>query len=320
MGKDLYENSEAAKKLLNQVVSIKGLKHLRDVIFAGPEELLTRTDNVQPAITTVSTMALVAVLEAADKAGRAIKPIACAGHSLGEYAAHVAAGNLTPIQAIKLTAARGAWMNEASQPPYPKGAMIAVMGLAMEKLEEIVAGLDALSISIANINSPGQIILSGEATAIAQASEAASAAGAKRVIPLNVSGAWHSPLMKGAQEKMEVLLSAEITPEKVTMNLGIPVIANATSAVVSSIDLMKETLGRQITSPVVWTECVSNLLTSCGYPGLPSENNDFDKPWPIFVEVGPGKVLRGLLRSIDKGLESTGVEDTATLNALLAME
>lgn len=319
MGRDLYNNSSSARKLMEQVTSLEGLDHLPSVIFEGPDELLTRTDNVQPAITTVSLMVWAAMVEMAEKYGQILTPLASAGHSLGEYAAHAAAGNLSSLQAVSLTASRGKWMNEASQPPNPKGGMVAVMGISLDRLEEVFAQIGDELVSIANVNSPGQIILSGEHSAIVKASEAAMAAGAKRVILLNVSGGWHSPLMKSAQIKMEGLLSHEIVDQNVSINRSIPVIANATSDVVSSVNVMRDTLGRQITSPVIWTDCVRRLLTFTGYPGLPSEYPDSEKTWPLFVEVGPGKVLRGLLRSIDKGLETVGVEDTASLEAFIGM-
>jgi len=319
MGRDLYNNSRSARDLMDQVCALPSLEHIHQVTFEGPEDLLTRTDNVQPAITTVSLMAWLAINEAVAKVGKTMKPLACAGHSLGEYAAHTAAGNLSPLDAVKLTAARGGWMNEASQPPNPSGGMVAVMGIGFEKIDEIVADSGADKVAIANINSPGQIILSGEATAIAAVSSALTVAGAKRVIPLNVSGAWHSPLMKSAQVKMAGLLGSEIVEGKVSINKEILVVANATSDVVDSTSVMKDTLAKQITSPVVWTECVRRLLTASGYPGLPSEFPGHPEPWPIFVEIGPGKVLRGLLRSIDKGIETAGVEDSVSLEAFLSV-
>lgn len=316
MGKNLFDESPAARKILNFAANLDGLSDLPSIIFEGPEELLTRTDNVQPAITAVSLMAWAAITERAEALGISISPAACAGHSLGEYSAHAAAGNLSIEQALKLTMARGKWMNEASQPPNPKGGMIAVMGISFEKIEEIVAMKGNGQASIANINSPGQVIISGESSTISAIGESLSTAGAKRIIPLNVSGAWHSPLMKSAREKMEVLLKSEITSEHITLHQAVPVVANASSDIVHSVEEMRGTLGSQITSPVVWTECVRRLLTTTGFPGLPNEYPNADVEWPLFVEVGPGKVLRGLLRSIDKGLETAGVEDMASLEAL----
>jgi len=322
MGKNLYESFTSARAVMREASSIQGLENLQQVAFEGPEELLTRTDNVQPAITAVSLMALAALKETAAAKGMPLDVRASAGHSLGEYSAHAAAGNLGIRQTLVLTKWRGEWMNQAAQPPHPKGAMLAVMGLPAEKLEGICAEIGSDKIGIANINSPGQIILSGEADAVVRAGELCSAAGAKRTIPLNVSGAWHSPLMRQAQEKMARLLSEELAIEGLKINASIPVVANASSDVVGSIGQMRDTLSLQITSPVNWIACVRRLIIAAGYPSLPSECSDevFEaySPWPTFVEVGPGKVLRGLLRNIDKRLATAGVEDATTLEEFTA--
>jgi len=321
MGRNLYENSDAARNLMDTAVKLPGLDHIKEVAFDGPEDRLTRTDNVQPAITIVSLMTLAALRESAEKSDQKLRLLACAGHSLGEYAAHAAAGNLSFTQAIELTQKRGAWMNEASQPPNPAGGMIAIMGLPLDDVKAIAAKLGADRIALANVNSPGQFILSGNAEAIAEAYKLASAACAKRVIPLNVSGAWHSPLMNSARTKMTALLAERLPNISTPINSEVKVVANASSDVVKSPDELRDTLGKQVTSPVIWTDCVRRLLTATGYPGLPGEltpeNLEKYSPWPIFVEVGPGKVLRGLIRSIDKGIETAGVEDMASIEAFL---
>ncbi len=321
MGRDLFENSPAARAVMERAEGTEGLRDIKHVTFDGPEELLTRTDNVQPAITVVSLMALAALREKASEGGLEINLLACAGHSLGEYAAHVAAGNLSESLAIHLVRWRGCWMNEASQPPNPKGGMMAIMGLALDKVQEIAATIGRNRIGVANINSPGQIILSGEATAVEDATSAALAAGAKRVIPLNVSGAWHSPLMLPAQARMVKLLEGEITEDSVSLATKVHVIANATSEAVDSIARLQETLGRQITTPVIWTDCVRRLFTTTGYPDLPSavSSDELERyaPWPLVIEVGPGKVLRGLIRNLDKAIETAGVEDMASVEAAM---
>jgi len=300
MGRDLYDHSPAARAVMDRIAALDGLSHIPNLCFNGPEELLTRTDNVQPAITAVSLMALEALRVAALDKGIDLTPVACAGHSLGEYAAHCAAGNLTLEQTMTLVRWRGVWMNETSQAPHPEGAMLAIMGLTLEQVEEVVVKAGSDRLAVANLNSPGQIIVSGEKSAIANAEKIAPSMGAKRCVILKVSGAWHSPLMRPAQAKMSELLTREITPDKVTFNPAIPVVANATANVVSSLDEMRNTLTRQITSLVRWEACISRLLQIAA-----------SEPPPLFVEIGPGKVLKGLLRNIDKSLDIANVEDFA---------
>jgi len=304
MGRGFYEGSPAARDFFDCVVRFDGLQHLPKVIWEGPDELLTRTDNVQPAMTIVSLMALAALHE---RLGVDFKPLACAGHSLGEYAAHYAAGNLSLEQTLTLVRWRGCWMNEAAQPPNPKGGMVAVMGLALEDLESLAAEIGRDKIAVANLNSPGQVIVSGEAEAIFQAVQRAQAAGAKRCIPLNVSGAWHSPLMLPAQQKMAELIGKLITAENTTVHSTPVVAANATGGLVRSVQELRDTLIRQITSPVRWMECIDRLLkiTTSEAP-------------PLFLEVGPGKVLKGLLKNIDRYLEVMNVEDMTGLEDVYA--
>ena len=321
MGSDLYKNSAAAKEVMDRLSSNDDLRQIPDLCFNGPVELLTRTDNVQPAITAVSLMALAAVREAAGSDEEAVKPVACAGHSLGEYSAHVAAGNMSNETAMKLVTWRGNWMNEASKPPNPAGAMVAVIGLSMELIQELVERTGTNRVGIANLNCPGQIILSGEKSAVEEAAELARQSGAKRCVMLNVSGAWHSPLMNTAQTKMQELLSNEITPEKVTMSESTFVVANATADVVQTIDEMRDTLTRQITSPVRWEDCIRSLIYKLGYAGLPSELDEAQQAespvYPLFVEIGPGRVLKGLLRNIDRKLNVMNVETMAGVSELM---
>ncbi|MBT3233613.1 MAG: ACP S-malonyltransferase [Calditrichaeota bacterium] len=318
MGRDLYENSPAAAAFLDRVIEFDGMDHIRELCFEGPAELLTRTDNVQPAITAISLMVLEAIREATD-----ITPIACAGHSLGEYAAHVAAGSFSAEVAMNLVRWRGFWMNQASQPPNPPGAMVAVMGLGAGALKGIVAEIGTDKLAVANINSPGQIIISGTKDAVEQVESTAKEAGAKRCVMLNVSGAWHSPLMVPAEAKMKGLLEEVITPEQTSISESVKVVANATSDVVHDLDSLRHTLTRQITSPVRWDACVKRLLGLAGYPDFPSQlsediREELGNP-PVFVEIGPGKVLKGLLRSNDRKLKAVNVEDVAGVKALKDM-
>lgn len=313
MGKDLYDNSQAARILLDRITAKDEFKHLPQLCFEGPADILTRTDNVQPAITLISLMALEAIREKIPQ-----QPIACAGHSLGEYAAHAAAGNLDYDLTMELVRWRGYWMNEASQPPNPTGSMVAIIGLKPDKCFEISEELGSDKIAVANLNSPGQIILSGLAETVEQASKMAKEAGAKKTVMLNVSGAWHSPLMQPAEEKMKELLSQRIN-EQTQVNPEIAVPANATGEAVRDAADLRDTLTRQITSPVLWQDCVMSLLKTSRYPGLPgnldAETRESLTP-PLFVEVGPNKVLKGLMRGIDKKLTVLNVEDVSSLQIL----
>jgi len=320
MGRDFYDNSPAAKNVMDEIAKMENLRHIPDLCFSGPENLLTRTDNVQPAITAISLMALTAIKETATEKNIEIIPAACAGHSLGEYAAHAAAGNLSFDLTMKLVSHRGNWMNEASQPPNPPGAMIAVMGMKLNDIEKVVIELGMSTLGIANINSPGQVILSGSKDEITIAESAMKEAGAKRTVMLNVSGAWHSPLMKTAQQNMEELLTAEITVENISISEKTIVVANASADIVRDIDELRETLTNQITAPVRWEACIRRILSELGYSGLPSDTGiDENNPLPLFVEVGPGKVLKGLMRGIDRKLEVINVEDISGLEKLIGL-
>jgi len=278
--------------------------------------LLTRTDNVQPAITTVSLMATAAVNESLahrgyDELKGRLK--ACAGHSLGEYAAHVAAGNLTESTVMNLVRWRGRWMNEAAQPPNPPGAMLAVMGLDVDVLRDIVSEIGTDIIALANINSLGQIILSGTEDAISQAEFNAQEMGAKKTVMLNVSGAWHSPLMIPAEAKMKELIESELTADKVSLKGNPSVVANVTAREVTDYNEVKHTLARQITSPVNWVDSVQRLSEIGGSNSIQEDTNNS----PLFVEVGSGKVLRGLLRGIDRKYEVVNVGDTTGVNKFI---
>lgn len=317
MGRDLYKESPAARKIMDDLSGSEKLSHIKRLCFEGPVELLTHTDNVQPAITVVSIMALEAIKEKIALLESDIA--ACAGHSLGEYAAHYAAGNLSLSQTLEFVQWRGYWMNNDAQPPNPVGAMVAVMGLDLDKLQDIVEECGIDRIAVANINSPGQVILSGLREDVEKASLLATARGAKKTVMLNVSGAWHSPLMRQAEINMTNMLEDRISSGNTHIS-GIPVVANATSEIVESAADLKTTLARQITSPVRWVDCVEKLVKIAGYPGLPSGLDQAarqeSEPCPLFVEVGPGKVLKGLLRNIDRRLEVLNVEDMAGVELL----
>jgi len=280
---------EPSGGLLDSLDELSGVEGLERILREGPEEQLTRTDRVQPAITAVSLAAL-RVLAAAG-----IRPSAAAGHSLGEYSALVCAGVISEESALRLTARRGSLMQACAD--RRPGGMTALIGASADQAAEIVAAAGSAGlIGIANINSEGQVVLSGESAALEKASLAAKEMGIRKVIPLKVSGAWHSPLMGDAATSMKPVLDAEPFADP-----SIPVVANVTASPVSSGAESRELLGRQITSPVLWALSMKRLV---------------DMGIDTFVEVGPGAVLQGLLRSYG-GLRVFGTGNAEALETVL---
>ncbi|MFN3820994.1 MAG: ACP S-malonyltransferase, partial [bacterium] len=279
MGKELYQKYPPAREVWDTITSRPEFSHLRKIIWEGPEEELTRTDNVQPAITLISLMALATIKNNYpflwDKSSL-IRIIGCAGHSLGEYAAHMAAGNLTEAQTLELVRWRGYFMNIASQPPNPLGGMIAILGLDQSTVEKVLRQWGKDNVAIANLNTPTQIILSGEREALTYCGELMLAAGAKRVVPLKVSGAWHSPLMKPAQEQMQKVIE-ELIPDDQPFNPDISVIANVTAKQVTDTVDLKKNLIEQIVSPVRWKETIDLFKTL---------SEGLTKELYLFIEVG----------------------------------
>jgi [acyl-carrier-protein] S-malonyltransferase len=256
--------------------------------FEGPEDELVKTKNTQPAILVHS----VAALRELEHLG--IQPAAAAGHSLGEYSAYVAAGALTFADALRLVRRRGELMFESGQ--QRPGTMAAILGLPGDRVEALCAEVEAGTVCAANLNSPGQVVISGDPPAVAAAMEAAKEAGAKRAVPLNVSGAFHSPLMETAFRGLEQALGdVEIQPA------AFPVIANASATAVTEPEAIRESLARQLLSPVRWEASMRALI---GDPG------------PPFLEVGPGKVLSGLLRSIERKAECAPAGTPEQIGAL----
>ncbi|MFC1478222.1 ACP S-malonyltransferase [Candidatus Margulisiibacteriota bacterium] len=253
-------------KLFDRANDVLGYD-LKKIVFEGPEDLLTKTENAQPAILTCS----IAMLEALDEE----QPDIVAGHSLGEYTALVAAGVLSFEDAVKLVNTRGKLMEKAV--PAGKGAMAAIIGLEEEKLTGICREVDGI-VDLANINTPVQIVISGESDAVKSACAGADAAGAKRVVPLTVSGPFHSLLMKEIAEEF----SAELEKYNFKDAL-IPVVSNVLAEKVQSADQIKELLVKQLYSPVLWRQTIENMVKY----GVTD-----------FKEVGPGKVLTGMLRKI----------------------
>ena len=267
MGKELYDSRREIKDLMESANDILGFKIL-DIMFGGSEEELKKTKVTQPAIFIHS----VAAVKAVDALGAQM----VAGHSLGEFSALVANGVLSFEDGLKLVSARAQAMQEAcdSNP----SSMAAILGLEDEKVEEICAEIDGIVVP-ANYNCPGQLVISGETSAVEKACEKLKAAGAKRALLLPVNGAFHSPLMQPAQEKLATAIEAT----KFNKAL-IPVYQNITTTAVSNPDEIKKNLIAQLTGPVKWTQSIQNMIAD----GATS-----------FIEVGPGKTLQGLIKKIN---------------------
>ena len=286
MGKDLAEKFPAARQVFEEADATLGFA-LSDLCFNGPAEQLQLTENTQPAILTVS----IAALRSMESQG--FPPAAfVAGHSLGEYSALVAAGSLPLGDAVRTVKARGRYMQEAV--PVGAGAMAAILGLDLEVLKAVCEDASQGQVcSPANLNSPGQIVIAGDTAAIDRAIDLAKERGAKRALKLKVSAPFHCALMKPAAERLAVDL-AQIS----FADLLVPLITNADANVVKSGAEARAALIRQVAQPVRWLESVE-FLTAHGVQS--------------FVETGPGKVLSGLVRQIDRNLRCVNVEDEASL-------
>ena len=288
MGKDFYENNSASRAVYDKAGEITGLD-IKKLCFEENDKL-NITEYTQIALLTTELAMLKAVTQ------KGLVPEVTAGLSLGEYAALVAAGKLSEEDAMKVVRQRGIFMQEAVP---TGGAMAAVLGLDFAKVEEICAGTNGI-VELANYNCPGQIVISGEEAAVLAASEALKAAGAKRVAALNVSGPFHSSMLKGAGEKLAGPLS-----EADFKDSSIPYVANTTAQYVSDKNEIKQLLVRQVSSSVRWEQSVRLML-----------ENGID----IFIEIGPGKTLAGFLKRIDRKavcMNIGTVEDLEKLNALL---
>lgn len=293
MARDLAEAFPAAREVLGQIDERLGTS-LTDVMWQGPESELVLTHNAQPAILAHSA-AVLAVVQ--PKLGPVV---AAAGHSLGEYSAYVAAGALDPAEAAVLVRRRGTLMFEAGQ--QRPGSMAAVLGLDTDKVAAACAeasAADAGVVVAANINGPDQTVISGDPTAVTRAGELCQAAGAKRVLPLKVSGAFHSPLMAPAVAGLRDALEAASFNEP-----RFPVMANATAELVRSAAEAKRLLGDQLTAPVRWVESMKRLAEA--HP---------DARW---LELGPGSTLGGLLKRIVPGVTCTPLGTVADLETWLA--
>ncbi|MGM8214435.1 ACP S-malonyltransferase [Bacillaceae bacterium W0354] len=290
MGKDFYDEYESVRELFDQADHILGFK-LSELILNGPDETLTRTENAQPALLLISAM----IFNILEKEG--IKPSMVAGHSLGEYSALYAAGSLSFEDAISLVHKRGQLMEEAV--PTGQGTMAAVLGVESTTIDEVTKEVTNSGhvVNVANYNCPGQIVISGTVKGVELASEQLKEKGAKRVIPLNVSGPFHSDLMKPASSQFEQEL------DKSNINRAeIPVYANVTAQPVVDEDDIRQLLVKQLYSPVQFTQTIENML-----------KEDID----AFVEVGNGKVLSGLVKKVHRRATVFAINDINSMQNLI---
>jgi [acyl-carrier-protein] S-malonyltransferase len=283
MGRDLSEKFEVCRKLFaraNEVLT----RDITKVCFEGPEELLTKTDNAQPGIFLTSLACLAALGD--------VKFEATAGLSLGEFTALTAAEAVSFEDGLRMVQMRGRFMQEACD--ATNGGMASILNLDDAILAEVCREAD---VDIANLNCPGQTVISGDKEKIAKAVELAKTRGAKRAIPLVVAGAYHSRLMQSAREKVAAALTNLPMREP-----KVPVVSNVTARPAGNIAETKDLLVRQVTSPVRWSESMQWLIA---------------QGFTRFIELGPGNVLAGLMRRINKDVEVLSVSDCATLEASL---
>lgn len=281
MGSDLYQTSERAKEIIDSADDYLSFP-LKRVMFEGPQGELEKTENCQPAIMVVSLAYLAAFEEKGLSDG--FKPIVLAGHSLGEYTAMVVAEVMGFEEGVRLVRERGQLMQQASVDT--EGSMAAIIGLSQTVLQRIC---EDLNVQLANINSENQIVISGERTAVAKAVEKAKNNGARKSVPLNVFGAFHSHLMATAQSGLDYAVNAiDIKSPK------IPIVANITAGKLSTAVEIKEELSKQLCSCVLWKDSVKTII---------------DMGVSTFLEFGPGRVLSGLVKRIDSRVSSVNAAD-----------
>ena len=289
MGRELAESNASARAVFEEADRALGFP-LSKLCFEGPAEELQLTANTQPAILTVSAAAA-RVLEE-----NGVRPDFVAGHSLGEYSALVQSGAMPLAEAVRLVRKRGQYMQEAV--PVGFGAMAALLGLRLDAVEEVCReAAQGEVVSPANLNSPSQVVIAGHKSAVVRAVELAKQRGAKRAILLNVSAPFHCALMQPAADRLaQDLDAAEIRDSQV------PVVNNVEAKPVRTAAALREGLKRQVTAPVEWEKSMRTLLgEGCGR----------------FIEAGPGRVLTGMLRQIDRNVECLRVEDMASLHEVL---
>src|SRR5277367_4665645 len=306
MGRDLYDNFPIARAVFDEADVALGFP-LSKLIFEGPKDQLKLTEHTQPAILTVSVAAARVLAE------RGIHPTVAAGHSLGEYSAHVAADTLTFADAVRTVRSRGRYMQQAVPPGV--GAMAAILGLDAALIREICSQVtDQLTplpntpaaktfspnsavVSPANLNSPDQTVISGAAAAVELAADLCKQAGAKRAIMLQVSAPFHCALMQPAQDALATTLEAVTFHDP-----AFPIAANVDARLLTRRAEVPDCLIRQVTGSVRWVECIQLLIAQGA---------------THFIEVGPGKVLSGLMRQIDRNQKTSHVEDSASLEKTL---
>lgn len=272
MGKDLYDTNPTAREMFDKADTILGFK-ISEIMFSGTDEELKQTRVTQPAI-FLHSVALAATL------GEEFRPDMVAGHSLGELSALTAAGALTFEDGLRLVAARAEAMQKACE--VRPSTMAAVIALADEKVEEVCAGIDGVVVA-ANYNCPGQVVISGEVESVQAACVALKEAGAKRALPLNVSGAFHSPMMEPARAELQAAIEATEFHQPIC-----PVYQNVDAQPHSNPEEIKQNLIAQLTSPVRWTQSVERMVADGA---------------TTFEELGPGQVLQGLIKKINKEVE-----------------
>ena len=277
-GKELYEKNKRAKELFDKIFNSLDID-LKKVMFEGPEDLLKRTDYTQPAIVSLSLVLTELLKE------KGIEPDYVAGHSVGEFAAFGGANYLSIEDAVKLVAARGRIMREVAD--KVNGSMAAVLGMNAEKIKEILKSVDGV-VEAVNFNEPNQTVIAGSKEAVEKACVVLKEAGAKRALPLAVSGPFHSSLMKEAGEQLKE------EAQKYTFNIGkVKIVANTTAELLESDSEVKDEIYRQSFGPVKWVDTI-NKLKSLGVTKI--------------YEIGAGKVLSGLIKKIDKEIEVENIE------------
>lgn len=285
MGKDWAESSATARKMAAQADQALGFS-ISDVMFDGPDEELTKTSRCQPALYLHGLMALALIRERLPN----FEPIAAAGLSLGEFTAHAAAGSFSFEDGLRLVARRGEFMEEACE--ATEGSMAALIGGDESQVRALAT---AAGVDVANLNAPGQIVISGTVAGIDAAVSRAKEFGIRRAIKLNVAGAYHSRLMQSAQDK----LATELAGVSI-QSPALPVVCNFGASVVSDPAEIRSMLEKQVTGSVRWTESIQALI-AMGHK--------------TFLELGPGKVIAGLVSKIDKEAVVHSIEDLASLEA-----
>ena len=285
MGKEWAETSVIARQMAAQADQVLGFS-ISDIMFDGPDEELTKTSRCQPALFLHGLIALALIRERLPN----LKPVAAAGLSLGEFTAHAAAGSITFEDGLRLVARRGEFMEEACL--ATQGAMAALIGGEESQVRALAAAAD---VDVANLNAPGQIVISGNVSGIDAAIAQAKEFGIRKAIKLNVAGAYHSRLMQSAQDK----LAAELAGVTI-QSPSLPVVCNFGACPVSTPAEIRSMLEKQVTGSVRWTESIQTLI-AMGHRH--------------FLELGPGKVIAGLVGKIDKEVKVHSVEDSASLEA-----